>query len=565
MKRPAPNLVTRVALVMFILIALPLIAIGFLLYQNDKKQFEQNAKYALIEESSEAQMRFIKVYNSLYTTIQELSETLSYGDNVDTKTLEENLRRFSVDETLTSLIFEKQGDLWKLVASSHKAFPEAAIEQKELSKTDTRESQKSTWIGQANSSWFFVSKKTSPKYIIALAKPLSKIDADLSVKKPYPLSVSLVYLNKEPPAPCSKCFFFEKELMALPYKLVLSISKEKFYAQLHKSWIYRMGWISISCLAVMIAIAFFIGKRMSKPLKKLRAVMDALASGNLQARVPENIGGFEIGQIGREFNHTLDALETHIEAAQKERIAKEKLQSEFLIARKIQESLFPKKLPAVTSLKISSHFEPADQVSGDFYDLYLSNNRLLITIADGAGKGISACLFSQSVRSALRALIDQGLPLEDAVSKTSHLLTQDAEHTGMFVTAWVGVMDTTTFELTYTSCGHPPAFLKTSEGKIKPLNTDSPALGIESHFETKKISFDKGDSLLLYTDGLFEQSNASGEEFGLERTQELFAKSTQSHEVLENICTAFTTFQGDENRFDDLTLLLISRPKGQSL
>ena len=562
MKKSAPNLVTRVALVMLALVIAPLILLGALLYQNDKKQFEKNAQYALIQEADQAEARFFDIYKGLYATLQELNETLSYGDDIDSQTLQESLKKFPINETLTSLVFEKQKGLWKLVASSHKAFPTNAINQNTLDQASAKGLEKTTWIGQANSSWFFVSKKVSSNYVIALAEPLSKINEALSVKKPYPLSVSLANADKAAPAPCSNCFFFEKQLESMPYKLLLSVSQEKFYSQLHKSWIYRIGWIALSCLTLMGAAAFALGRKISKPLKALTKAMDKVASGDLKARVPENIGGFEIGALGLQFNHTLNALEEHIETAQKERIAKERLQSEFLVARTIQENLFPKKLPAVTSLNISSRFEPASEVSGDFYDLYLSKNRLLITMADGAGKGISACLFSQSVRSALRALIDQGLALEEAVSKTSYLLTQDAQQTGMFVTAWIGVMDTSTFEITYTSCGHPPAFLKNSQGKIKPLSTGSPALGIDSRFDTQTVLFEKGEALLLYTDGLFEQRNAEGEEFGLERIQKLFRTSAQPEEVLENIEHTFKAFQGDESRLDDLTLLLLSRPRG---
>lgn len=560
MKLKAPNLISRITLILAVVVIIPLLVIGAFFYQNDKRLYEKNARFALSEESTAAEKKFDSLIEKQLAMLSGIAEILDYQSEIDTKVLNENLHKFEQKDGLTLFVFEKKGESWKQLTSSHLGFPESILNTHELDRAVTANDHMTTWIGKSVSSWLFVGKLIKPDLIIASALPLAKVEAQLSIKKPFPVSVLLSYRSKEPAKTSASNITLEHDIPNYPYKLSLFISKASFNKALRTSWTYRMGWYALGAVAIVFIVAFVLCKRLSRPLKTLIKTLDQVAKGDLSARTPSSMGGFELAYIGGVLNETLDELKRRIESERKERKERERLSGELSLARDIQASLLPKKIPPVASLIIEPHFEPAMEVSGDYYDLYLSHNRLLICIADGADKGVKASLFSLSVRSALRALIDQGLSLKECLEKVSAQLSSDAKDSGMFVTAWVGVLDIGTYALEYINCGHLPALLKSAKGEIQPLTTNDPSLGIEAPLNPQNVQIEKGASLLLYTDGLTEQKNLAGEEFGEKALVDIFKANSEPKKLISETLSAFNAFQKEAPRHDDLTLLALSRP-----
>lgn len=305
---------------------------------------------------------------------------------------------------------------------------------------------------------------------------------------------------------------------------------------------------------------FFLTKRLSKPLRSLARMMRYVGKGELTKRfIPQRLG-FEINDLGAIFNDTLDSLNEHIEVAHKERLEKETYEQELLIGEEVQSAILPKQLPEFAGVKIAARFIAAKEVGGDFYD-FLPKEQLMISIADTSGKGISACLYSLSVRSMLRSYGEIHENLDVIVRETNNLFCQDTGETGIFVTAFVAFFDPLTKIFRYSNCGHFPALLLKKNGEIKKLTTKGMALGVIP-FETvmtDQEQLESGDSLLLFTDGVVEAHNEKMKMFGEERLIQLFQekRALSPKQIVDEMIEELALFAEGCPQFDDLTLIVM--------
>jgi len=344
-------------------------------------------------------------------------------------------------------------------------------------------------------------------------------------------------------------------LVVIPQEAVADLEKSKILS--------RLSSLFFLTLILGTAGAIWIIKRMAHPLNALCAVMDQVGKGNLNTRFKQDLMGFEINILGNNFNHMIDSLLKHMEEAKNERIARMLLENELNIAKEIQLSMLPKTMPFIEGLDIAALLQPAKEVAGDFYDLIFKKeqNCLLLAVVDAAGKGISACLYSLSVRGMLRSCAATSSHLSEVIQLTNQLFCQDSGDTGAFVTAWIGSINLTTLELEYGSCGHPPALLKRQNGSIEELTTPNIALGVipfEKVF-TSKIQLSSGDLLLLYTDGLIESHNQKMQLLGKHHLIEVvsIADDISAQEMIDYLMNKAALFEKGAPQFDDLTLLVI--------
>ncbi len=243
------------------------------------------------------------------------------------------------------------------------------------------------------------------------------------------------------------------------------------------------------------AITSILVKRMAQPLRQLDEVIVEVEKGNLAARYSPDKLGFEINILGAHFNKAMDSI------------------VELNIGHEIQKSLFPKKLPTVPGIELGAGIHFAKEVGGDFYDLFTHGSKLHITIADTSGKGVGACLYSLGVRGMLRSFASD--PLQEAIVSTNNLFCEDTGDTGSFVTAWIGCYDPHSHSLEYSSCGHPHALLF-RDHKVTELSTPGIALGTVSFtsVNTAHLKLQRGDLVILFTDGVTEARDENGKMFG---------------------------------------------------
>jgi HAMP domain-containing protein len=428
---------------------------------------------------------------------------------------------------------------------------------------------------------------TKPSIVLLFVSNPNLFIEDLKfVDIAYPLQLSLVGGNYEitastfndllgtivprqyysPNLPISKVFTFDlngKQQLALiksigstHMKMMVNVQESILDFYLWKIYGIHLLILFLSIFLIGGLIVFLLSRRATRPLIQLTNVMSAVADGNLQARFKKDPFGFEISKLGLHFNDMLDHLIQSIQKAQKEQLKREEIESELKIASAIQKTLLPITLPKIKKIEIDAHYTSAKEVCGDFYDLHVHKDRLFMVIADGSGKGVSACLVSYTLKSYLRSLGNQNLKLDTLLQRANQLFCEDVKENNMFVTAWLGILNTKTLKLEYASCGHPMAQLK-RKGIIEELSTQGIALGVDPNIsiEVKSLQLKKQDLLFFYTDGLIEQQNKHGQLFGKGRVALLLEQENGPKEMVHTTLNKWKHFKEGQPQDDDLTLL----------
>lgn len=229
-------------------------------------------------------------------------------------------------------------------------------------------------------------------------------------------------------------------------------------------------------------------------------------------------------------------------------------------AREIQQSLLPREIPQLAGFQVAGAWQPARTVSGDYYDvLRLSGQRLGICIADVVGKGVSAALLMANVQAAVRAFARDTESPAEVCAKVNRLLYENIA-TGKFVTFLYGVLDGEAHTFQYCNAGHLYPIL-VSAGAARSLEQGGAVLGVFPAwvYEDAIIEMKTGNRLLLFTDGITEAADASGQEFE-EKGIAAFAEAnrTLSAGELNSRLLAEVTGFCEAQFQDDATLLVIA-------
>ncbi|WP_245878368.1 PP2C family protein-serine/threonine phosphatase [Streptosporangium subroseum] len=240
----------------------------------------------------------------------------------------------------------------------------------------------------------------------------------------------------------------------------------------------------------------------------------------------------------------------------------------------LQRSLLPPALPAVPGMEVAAYYHTAsaDQVGGDFYDLFrLADDRWAFFLGDVCGKGAEAAAMTSLVRYTLRAAA-HGDPDPARVldSLNEALLAEYSPAFPFYCTVLFGLLTvaapgagTGTVEITLTGGGHPPALVIRGSGAVEPVH---PAGGLlvglmrKPNFATVAVRLEPGDGLLLYTDGLTEARMPDGDLFGDDRLEELAAtlSGARAPDMTEAVARVLSGFGPGLN--DDTALLALTVP-----
>ena len=242
------------------------------------------------------------------------------------------------------------------------------------------------------------------------------------------------------------------------------------------------------------------------------------------------------------------------------------LKGELEVAREIQLAMLPTGTYIAGDAEICGVTRPANTVGGDFYDVLPfvgdSEQRVIVTIGDVAGKGSPAALLMALLLAVLRTLVDEGL---EACALMARLNRQICRHTpgSRFITLFYGVYTPATGALTYVNAGQNPPLLRRADGTIERLGGTGIALGMfeSSDYQAVETHVSPGDLLVMYSDGITEAENPAGEPFeesGLERF--VAARGGESPALLApGILRAVEAHARDSRFTDDLTVLILKR------
>lgn len=306
---------------------------------------------------------------------------------------------------------------------------------------------------------------------------------------------------------------------------------------------------------------FFIG-RYVKRIEDLNEQSKSIAGGNFKTRV-KKAANDEIGDLAASFNQMAQSLAVHVEAVRESTRYKERINRELELAKELQQKALPSTVPVVPGIEIAAISRPAQEVGGDYYDfLYPDQDKTGFVVADAAGKGFPGTIFMTNSRSVFRVISTNEKSPNILLRKMNDFLVGEASESGMFITLLYCVYEAKLRKITYANGGHyAPILFRPQEKKFIPLNTAGMPLGIakDQLYEAETVQLEKGDVLVLYTDGVIESMNDKKEMFGLEKLRTLIEKNVvlTALDLTKKIEMELRKFANQTAQFDDITLMVL--------
>ena len=333
----------------------------------------------------------------------------------------------------------------------------------------------------------------------------------------------------------------------------------------------------IAIVAASILFAFFLKRHFSrtlaKPIDKIStAAKDYIKDKKAGISDSQHFSaldintGDEIEKLGSVMADMEKELSAYVDNIKDMTAKEERVRAELDMAAQIQKGALPDVFPAFpdrSEFNIYASMEAAKVVGGDFYDFFLvDDDHLCFAIADVSDKGIPAALFMMSVQSVIRSCARTDKSPAGVLTDTNAAICEN-NRLKMFVTVWLGILEVSTGHLVYANAGHEPvAFSVKGKGFELVRGQKKPAIGILSgmKYEEQEIALFPGDKVFLYTDGVTEASDAKGEFIG----REAMLEALRNHEkdtpeiVVKGVSDAISSFVGDAEQFDDMTMLCLS-------
>lgn len=307
---------------------------------------------------------------------------------------------------------------------------------------------------------------------------------------------------------------------------------------------------------LFILVYFLIKKLVVDNMEKVNRSLSEITGGNLDVVVDVR-SNEEFASLSDDINSTVLTLKRYIaEAAAR-------IDKELEFAKTIQHSALPSVFPPYpdhTEFDIFASMSTAKEVGGDFYDFYfVGEDRVAFLVADVSGKGIPAAMFMMTSKTIIKGYAESGKPVDEVFTVANDKLCESNE-AGMFVTAWMGIIELKTGHVDFANAGHNPPLVRRKNGRFEYLRS-RPGLvlaGMEGiKYRKNELCLDSGDEIFLYTDGVTEATDAEEKLYGEERLLNFL--NTLADLPSEEICNAVkedvARFVGETPQSDDITML----------
>ncbi len=316
---------------------------------------------------------------------------------------------------------------------------------------------------------------------------------------------------------------------------------------------------------LFIVVYFLIKKLVVDNMVKINKSLAMITGGNLDTVVNVRTNE-EFASLSDDINSTVVTLKHYIaEAAAR-------IDRELEFARSIQHSAIPSVFPPYpghSEFDIYATMDTAKEVGGDFYDFYfVGENRLGFLIADVSGKGIPAAMFMMTAKTIIKGYAESGKPVDEVFTTANEKLCESND-AGMFVTAWMGVLDTVTGKVEFANAGHNPPLVRHAGGgfeylRSKPCFILAGMDGIK--YRKNEFTLAPGDEIYLYTDGVTEATDSENNLYGEERLLALLNSmgDLSGEEICRAVKADMDAFVGDAPQFDDITMLYLKYNGGDA-
>ena len=330
--------------------------------------------------------------------------------------------------------------------------------------------------------------------------------------------------------------------------------------------------------ALSMGFMWFTERRISKPVEHLAEIaenyyVDHSGDEDRQRFIEEcaeyTADDTEVGNLARSYVSMVEDLETYIANLKTVTAEKERINAELTLASDIQAHMLPCIFPAFPEydeFDIYATMTPAKEVGGDFYDFFMTDEKhLAIVMADVSGKGVPAALFMVIAKTLIKNYAQMGQAPGQVFSTVNRLLC-DGNDAGLFVTAWIGILDLETGLLQYANAGHNPPLLKKGGEPFTYLKSRPGFVlaGMETtRYRQSELVLEPGDRIFLYTDGVTEATDSAQQLYGEDSLAELLNRCQKdtAAEMLRDLKDDIDRFVGDAPQFDDITMLMLDFKK----
>lgn len=310
--------------------------------------------------------------------------------------------------------------------------------------------------------------------------------------------------------------------------------------------------------ALFILIFYLVRKLVVRNIHKINESLSAITDGNLDTVVDVR-SHLEFDSLSNDINATVDTLKRYIKEAE------ERIDAELAFAKAIQHSALPAVHPLYDNRKefdIFASMHTAKEVGGDFYDFYfIDEDHLAFLIADVSGKGIPAAMFMMRSKTIIKSYAESGMSVEEVFTLANEKLCEGND-AGMFVTAWMGILNIRNGKVLFANAGHNHPLVKHSDGTFEYLKSRAGFVlaGMEGvRYRKNELVLEPGDAIYLYTDGVTEATDLNEELYGEDRLHSILEK--YKDETMEVICSEIKKdvdlFAGEAPQFDDITMLAL--------
>lgn len=315
-------------------------------------------------------------------------------------------------------------------------------------------------------------------------------------------------------------------------------------------------------LGIFAGVVVLLSRRLTAPLRELSSAARGLAA-SLDSELPLPRSEDELGALARAFHDMRDALRRNVRELEQTTAAKERLEGEIELARRIQMDMLPHTRigGAAEGYEIAALLEPARVVGGDLYDHREIDGRVFFLVADVSGKGVAAALFMARAKTFFEAWSATRRGPAAILGEVNAGLCRENEH-GMYVTAVCGWLDVASGEIVFSCAGHDPPVRIGLDGVVAPLAAEGgTVLGLLDgvSFPENRVCLARGEAILAYTDGVDEAFDESEELFGSERLLAAIAGASSRAPVALNAAVrdAVRAFAGGARQSDDISVLTL--------
>ena len=353
---------------------------------------------------------------------------------------------------------------------------------------------------------------------------------------------------------------------------ILSHDWSEFHSSLISKLFFIVAISALLLIAASIVLLIFIYRAAIRPLRKVqkgvREYMVTKQSNPVVSKMEQIKQRNEFGVLADDVSHMVVEIDRHTAEITKLSGERERVATELSLASNIQAGVLPTDFPTRKDFELYASMTPAKEVGGDLYDFFdIDETHVGLVIGDVSGKGIPASLFMMISKLLIQEYGKTELSPARVLTNANKTLCANNTN-DMFVTVWFGILDLETGKIKAASAGHEFPIMKNPDGDFEIVkDRHGFVLGAMELSRYKEYEIELkpgGGTLLVYTDGAAEATNAENELFGTDRMIEALNEHPGDHpkEVVDHLTEAINAFVGDAPQFDDLTMLCV-RYNGQ--